>query len=72
MTPLADDRQLLEGLIGRAASRPLQLELAQLLEATDGFCFRAALFALHGKTLRYEGAKGLGDDKNVLEAERSR
>ena len=40
-----------------------------LLEATDGFCSRAALFALHGKTLRYEGAKGLGDDKNVLEAE---
>jgi len=34
--PGADDRQLLEGLIGRAASRPLRLELAQLLEATDG------------------------------------
>jgi len=34
--PVADDRQLLEGLIGRAASRPLRLELAHLLEATDG------------------------------------
>jgi hypothetical protein len=40
-----------------------------LLEATDGFCARAALFALNGKTLSYEGGKGIGDDENVFEAE---
>jgi len=34
--PVADDSQLLEGLIGQAASRPLRLELAQLLEASEG------------------------------------
>jgi DNA repair protein RadC len=34
--PGADDRQLLEGLIGRAASRSLRLELPQLLEANEG------------------------------------
>jgi len=32
----ADDRQLLEGLIGRAASRSLPLELPQLLDANEG------------------------------------
>ena len=36
MNPAADDRQLLEGLIGRAASRSLPLELPQLLEADEG------------------------------------
>ncbi len=40
-----------------------------LLEATDGFCARAALFAINGKNLRYEGGKGIGDDGSVLEAE---
>jgi DNA repair protein RadC len=33
--PTADDRELLEGLIGRAASQVLPLELPQLLEADD-------------------------------------
>ena len=40
-----------------------------LLEATDGFCARAALFAINGKNLRCEGGKGVGSDHNVLEAE---
>src|SRR5260370_652313 len=35
MDRVADDRQLLEGLIGRAASRPLQQDLSQLLEASE-------------------------------------
>ena len=35
MDRVADDRQLLEGLIGRAASRPLQRDLSQLLEASE-------------------------------------
>jgi DNA repair protein RadC len=33
--PTADDRHLLEGLIGCTASRSLQMELPQLLEATE-------------------------------------
>jgi len=33
--PVADDRQLLEGLIGRAASHSLRLDLPQLLEASE-------------------------------------
>lgn len=40
-----------------------------LLEATDGFCARAALFAITGKNLRYEGGKGIRGDGKVLEAE---
>lgn len=40
-----------------------------LLEATDGFCARAALFAISQKNLRYEGGKGIGAEGNVLEAE---
>ena len=35
MGPTADDRQLLEGLIGCAASRSLQVDLPDLLEATE-------------------------------------
>ncbi len=35
MDRVADDRQLLEGLIGRAASRPLQRDLSQLLETSE-------------------------------------
>src|SRR5260370_37588148 len=35
MDRVADDRQLLEGLIGRSASRPLQRDLSQLLEASE-------------------------------------
>jgi len=35
MDRVADDRQLLEGLIGRAASRLLQRDLSQLLEASE-------------------------------------
>ena len=35
MDRVADDRQLLERLIGRAASRPLQRDLSQLLEASE-------------------------------------
>ena len=35
MDPTAGDRQLLESLIGRTALRSLQMELPQLLEATE-------------------------------------
>lgn len=35
MDPAANDRKLLEGLIGRVAARPLTLELPQLLEASE-------------------------------------
>lgn len=35
MNPAPDDRHLLEGLIGSAASHSLRLELPQLLEATE-------------------------------------
>ena len=35
MDPTAGDRQLLEGLIGGAASRSLRMELPRLLEATE-------------------------------------
>src|SRR6185369_17785703 len=38
-----------------------------LLEATDGFCARAALFAVNGKILSYEGGRGIGGDDHVLE-----
>jgi len=36
MGALADDRQLLEVLIGRTAARSVRLQLAELLEADDG------------------------------------
>ena len=35
MGPVPDDRQLLEGLIGRTASQSLRLNLAELLEANE-------------------------------------
>jgi len=40
-----------------------------LLEATDGFCSRSALFAITGRNLRYEGGKGIGEEGDVLEAD---
>ncbi len=36
MDTTADDRQLLEGLIGRTATRALRLQLPELLEADEG------------------------------------
>ncbi len=51
----------------RAENR--EVWIRTLLEATDGFCARAALFAITGKNLRYEGGKSIGAEGNVLEAE---
>jgi hypothetical protein len=73
MARTAAQREL-TGQLNQTARRLEQAEnrevwIRTLLEATDGFCSRAALFALNGKSLRYEGGKGIGDDGNVLEAE---
>ena len=60
--------------LNQAARRLEQAEnrevwIKTLLEATNGFCARAALFAITQKNLRYEGGKGIGAEGNVLEAE---
>jgi hypothetical protein len=73
MARTAAQREL-TGQLNQTARRLEQAEsrevwIRTLLEATDGFCARAALFAINGKNLRYEGGKGIGDDGSVLEAE---
>jgi len=37
-----------------------EIWISTLLESTDGFCSRAALFAVNSKNLRFEGGKGIG------------
>jgi hypothetical protein len=71
MARTAAQRELTEQL-NQTARRLEQAEsrevwIRTLLEATNGFCARAALFAIQGKSLRYEGGKNVGDES--LEAE---
>jgi hypothetical protein len=73
MARTAAQRELIEQL-NQTARRLEQAEsrevwIRTLLEATNGFCSRAALFAIQGKNLRYEGGKNLGDETHFLEAE---
>jgi hypothetical protein len=73
MARTAAQREL-TGQLNQTARRLEQAEnrevwIRTLLEATDGFCARAALFALNGKILSCEGGKGIGADGIVLEAD---
>jgi hypothetical protein len=73
MARVAAQRHLTEQLnhtarrLKNAESR--EVWIRTLLESTNGFCSRAALFAVNSKNLRFEGGKGIGDDDRSLEAD---
>jgi hypothetical protein len=73
MARVAAQRHLTEQLnhtarrLKNAESR--EVWISTLLESTNGFCSRAALFAVNSKNMRFEGGKGIGGDDRNLEAD---
>ncbi len=73
MARVAAQRHLTEQLnhtarrLKNAESR--ELWIRTLLESTNGFCSRAALFAVNSKNLRFEGGKGVGGNDPSLQTD---